>query len=325
MSLVARRQFLVAAGALLATPVAVMAQQPGRVYRVGWLGNSRHDTPEAIAGWDAFRLELQRRGWEEGRNLQFEQRFVAGNADLYPQYVSELLERKVDLIVATTGPGAIAAKKAAASVPIVFSTLQAPVEQGLVASLARPGGNVTGFSTGDLDLIGKRMQLLKETFPRIRRVAYLPLPIRDFDEPAYHAAQKLGIQLLPAEAPRPDDLSAAMASIPNADAWFVAERFTYFAYRKTIIELIAKQRKPAMYPSTFFVYAGGLMSYSVDQPELYRGVAALADRILRGAKPADLPVQQPTRFELVINLKTAQALGLTIPQSILQRADRVIE
>jgi len=192
MRLAARRQFLFAAGALLAFPFVAMGQHAGKQVRVGWLSNSRLDTPESIAGWDAFRVELQRRGWQESRNIEFEQRFVAGDAALFPQYARELVDAKVDLIMATSGSAAMAAKKAAASIPVVFAQTPNPVERGLVASLARPGGNITGFSTDGVDLVGKRLQLLKETFPRIRRVAYLPTRVVGMNEPAYRAAGKLG-------------------------------------------------------------------------------------------------------------------------------------
>ncbi len=309
---------------VLAAPLAAGAQQPEKVRRVGWLGNSKLNTPETIASWDAFRLELQRKGWSEGRNLAFEQRFANGDVALFPQHARELVELKVEVIMATSGSAAAAAKKATASIPVIFATVPDPVETGLVASLAHPGGNLTGFSTQGIDLAGKRLELLKEAFPRIVRVAYLPLALERFNEPVHRAAEKLGIHLLSARVTQPEDLVGAIAALAYADAWFVAEHLTYFARRHTILDAIARQRKPAMYPSTFFVRAGGLMSYSVDQKDHYRSAAGLVDRILRGAKPADLPVEQPTKFELVINLKTARALGLTVPQSVLIRADKVI-
>ena len=320
-----RRQFIrvVGSGALGVT-LSASAQQAGRVYRIGWLGNSRLDTPETLAGWDAFRLELQSRGWSEGRNVAFEQRFAAGVSERHPENVRELIELKVDLILATSGPAARAARKATDTIPIVFVAIPNPVEQGLVANLARPGGNVTGLSTQGLDLVGKRLELLKEAFPRASRVAFLAGRLPE-DQSAYQAAEKLGVQLLPVAVRRPEDLSGAMAELAHADAWFVGEYAIYFAHRSTIIELVARQRKPVMYPSTFFVAAGGLMSYSVAQKDQSRRAAAMVDRILRGARPADMPVEQPTKFELVINLKTAKALGLTIPPSLLQRADEVIQ
>ena len=319
-----RRAFVgaISLGAL-AWPSVAEAQQAG-IYRIGWLGNSRLDTPETVAGWDAFRLELQIRGWSEGRNVAFEQRFAAGVSERHPENVRELIELKVDLILATSGPAARAATKATDTIPIVFVAIPNPVEQGLVANLARPGGNVTGLSTQGLDLVGKRLELLKEAFPRTSRVAFLAGRSLE-DQPAFQAAEKLGVQLLPATVRRAEDLSGAMAELAHADAWFVGEYALYFAHRSRIIEFVAGQRKPAMYPSTFFVAAGGLMSYSVAQKDQLRRAAAMVDRILHGAKPADMPVEQPTKFELVINLKTAKALGLTIALSLLLRADEVVQ
>jgi putative ABC transport system substrate-binding protein len=234
------------------------------------------------------------------------------------------------LIVATSGPAAGAAKRATTILPVVFVGLPAPVEQGLVASLARPGGNLTEISSQGLDLIGKRFELLKEAFPQITRVGYLPEPGRLVDELVVdeldqRAADRLGMQLTPAKVRMAEDIPAAMAALAHVHAWLISDAIFNYANRTAIIEQIAKQRKPAMYPSSLFTNLGGLMSYSVSQLDQFRRAAVFVDRILRGAKPADLPVEQPSKFDFVINLKTAKALGLTIPQSILLRADRVIE
>ena len=325
-----RRAFLATVGAALAAPRLGLAQQPGKVYRIGWLGNSRLDTPETIRTWDAFRLELQHRGWSEGRNVAFEHRFAEGVVERYPQLARELVELKVDLIMTTTGTGAAAAKKATDTTPVVFALVPNAVELGLVTSLARPGGNLTDLQTGGIELVGKRLELLKEAFPKISRVGYLSFSAATsfaslHNEEASRAAGKLGIQLLPAKVERVEDLSAAVAAPARVDAWFIGDRPLYYTNRKNIVELIAKQRKPAMYPSTFFVDVGGLMAYSADQADQLRRAAGLVDRILRGAKPADLPVEQPKQFELAINLKTARELGITIPPSFRARADRVIE
>jgi putative ABC transport system substrate-binding protein len=194
-----------------------------------------------------------------------------------------------------------------------------------VASLARPGGNLTGFSTAGREIIGKRLELLKETFPQVVRVAYLQSPTDATNDLARQNAAKLGLQLMSADALKDGNFPRAIAALAQADAWFIAEHHVNYGNGKTIIESIAKQRKPAMYPSSFFTALGGLMSYSVDQRDQYRRTATLVDRILRGAKPADLPVEEPTVFEFVVNMKTAKALGLTIPQSMRFRIDRVIE
>ena len=320
-----RRAFLTAVGVALAAPRFGLAQQPGKVYRIGWLGNSRLNTPESTRPWDAFRLELTSKGWSEGRTVAFEHRFADGVVERYPQLARELIELKVDLIMTTTGTGAAAAKKATDTIPIVFALVPNPVELGLVASLARPGGNLTGLQTSGVELVGKRLELLKEAFPKISRIAYLPVPAAIYNKEASRAAEKLGVLLYLAKVERAEDLPAAVAEQARAGAWFVGESVLYFANRRTIVELIAKQRKPAMYPSTLFVDVGGLMAYSADQADQLRRAARLVDKILRGAKPADVPVEQPTQFELAINLTTARQLGIDIPPSFLARADRVIE
>jgi putative ABC transport system substrate-binding protein len=325
-----RRDTVLALLALGAAPLIADAQQPGKLYRIGWIGNSNFNAPEARAVWDAFRLELQRRGWVEGRNIAFEHRFAEGAIDRFPQLARELVELKVDLILASTSPAAISVKKATDSIPVVFASTFDPVRQGIVASLARPGGNLTGLSTQNAELIGKRMQLLKEAFPRIARVAYMSTepeaganPL--YNEPVYQAAKALQLEVLPVKVQRAEMLSGAFPEVSRADAWFVADSILYFSNRKVVVELLGRQRKPAIYGYAEFVEAGGLMSYTVDLKDHFRQAAGFVDRILRGAKPADLPVEQPTQFELVINLKTAKALGITIPQSMRFRADRVIE
>ena len=320
-----RRAFLAAVGVALAAPRLGRAQQSGKVYRIGWLGNSKLDSPEAIRIWDAFRLELQRWGWSEGRNITFVHRFADGVLERHPQLARELVELKVDLIMTTSGTGAAAAKNASGTIPVVFAFVPNAVELGLVASLARPGGNLTGLQTSGVELVGKRLELLKEAFPRISRIGYLAVPASLYNQEASRAAEKLGVQLLSAKVERAEDLSAAFAAPMRADAWFIGEAILYFAKRKTIVEAIATLRRPAMYSSTLFVDVGGLMAYSADQVDQIRRAAGLVDKILRGAKPADLPIEQPTRFELAINLKTARQLGITIPPSFLARADRVIE
>jgi putative ABC transport system substrate-binding protein len=322
--MITRRRVAVGCAAALVSRQLALAQQPGKVYRIGWLGNSPPVTPEALAIWDAFRLELLRCGWSEGRDVVFERRFAEGAADRFPRLARELIEQKVDVIVATSGNAAFAAKKATDTIPIVFASVPRPVEQGLVASLARPGGNLTGLATQSFELEGKRLQLLKEAFPRIVRVAVLTAEL-DQTEELRRAAAALGIELLSVKAQRAEDLVGAVAAGTHAEAWFVADHALYFARRKTVVEHITLQRKPAIYPHIVYVEAGGLMAYAVELKDQFRRAAVFVDKILRGAKPADLPVEQPTKFEFVINLKTAKALGLTIPQSVLLRADEVIQ
>lgn len=320
-----RRVFLSAVFLEMSDPRLVSAQPSGKTVRIGWLGNSPPDTPESAAPRDAFRVELQNRGWSEGRNLVYVSRYAAGVVERYPQLARELIDARVDLLVATSGSAAAAAKRATGTIPIVFASVPEPVEQGLVESLAHPGGNITGLTTLGIDLVAKRLELLKEAFPTVRRLAFLAARSPDLDRSADEKAGRLGMQVLPARVTRAEDLPAAMRSLSHADAWFVGEEVVYFVNRRAIIDLVMEQRKPAMYPSTFFVDAGGLMSYSVAQIGQYRRLGALVDRILRGAKPADLPIEQPTEFELAINMKTANALALAIPQSFLIRASRLVE
>ena len=325
MTFIARRQVVASIGALLSAPLVFAAQTPGKPIRIGWIGVNTLDNPETRSGWDAFRSELQRRGWEEARNVRFEQRFTKGDETLARQYVRELVESKVDLVVTLLSVAARALKDATTSIPVVFVTIPDPVKSGLVASLARPGGNITGFSTSGTELIGKRLELLKEAFPHIASVAYFPSPLEATNELTASAANKLGLKLLITDSPKDGNFARAIAALRHADAWYIGEYMQNYANARTIIDAISKQGKPAMYPSSFFTALGGLMSYAVDQRDQYRRTAALVDRILRGAKPADLPVEQPNVFEFVVNMKTAKALGFKIPQSMLFRIDRVIE
>ncbi len=310
--------------AAAAAPRLAGAQVPAKVYRIGWLGNSAPVTPEAMAVWDAFGNELQRLRWALGRDLIIERRFAEGTVEQFPQLARELAERNVDVIMAISGDAALAAKALGGTLPIVFASVARPVEMGLVASLARPGGNLTGLATQSDELEGKRLQLLKEGFARTARVAFLN-DEREPDQALRQAARTLGIELVPVLAHRAADISTAMAAAGRADAWFVSGAPLYFARRKLVVEQVALQRKPAIYPHTVYAQAGGLMSYAADLKDQFRRAAALVDKILRGAKPADLPVEQPTKFELVINLKTARALGLNVPNALLVRADEVIQ
>jgi putative tryptophan/tyrosine transport system substrate-binding protein len=331
-AMLTRRAFL-GALALLAAPRAVGAQQAGKVYRIGYIGNaSLNTTPESSRFHEAFRQGLRERGWVEGRNTVIEWRFAEERMERFPDLAAELVRLKVDLIVTVAGaPAARAAKQATTTIPIVAVAISDPVGQGLVASLARPGGNVTGLATLFPELAMKRLGLLKETLPGVSRVAVLwnaanPANVLIF-RGVQAAARSLGVTLQSREVRGPDDFEAAFArmSRERSDALFVLDDPLLFHRQASIVDFAARKRLPAMYPFRESVEAGGLIAYSVNLVELHRRAAEYVDKILKGAHPGELPMEQPTTFELVINLKTAKALGLTIPPSLLQRADQVIE
>jgi putative ABC transport system substrate-binding protein len=310
---------LLAAGA---APLAAEAQQAGKVYHVGYLS-----TPT-----DAFLRKLRELGWVEGQNLVIEYRWAEGNVERLPDLAAELVRRNVDVIVAPAGSAALAAKNATSSIPIVMIFPSDPVEMGLVASLRRPGGNITGTTlTPGPEIFGRQLQILKETIPRASRVAILSNPadpsfalqVREVEA----AARTLRMRLQHVEAKGPEEFDSAFAAMARerADALLVNGTSTFLAHRTRIAELAVKNRLPTMYSFRESVEAGGLMAYAVNMADFVGRAAVYVDKILKGAKPADLPVEQPTKFELVINLKTAKALGLTIPQSLLARADDVIQ
>ena len=328
-----RRAFLAGTGAvLLAAPLAADAQQAGKVPRIGFLRTtSPSDRPHLL---DAFRQGLRELGWVEGQNIVIGYRFAEGRLDRLPDLAAELVRLKVDLIVSGGTQGVTAAKNATETIPIVMIAGSAdPVGLGLIASLARPGGNITGvsYSVGGLEILGKQLELLKETVPKIRRMAILsnaanpiqPLAIRDVNV----AARSLGVQLQLLEARGPNEFDAAFAAMATerVGALLVLSDTIFNSHRTRLADLAARSRLPAAYGVRESVEAGGLMSYGPSLRDLYRRSATFVDKILKGAKPADLPVEQPTKFELVINLKTAKALGLTIPPSLLGRADEVIQ
>lgn len=321
-----RRRELVCTGLwpVLAAPWApVLAQPRERAVRIGWLGNTEGGTPQSRAIREALFDELQRRGWVRGLNLEVEFRFAEGVTDRLPVLARELVALRVDLIIVVGATGAAAAGRASQSIPVVFVGVPAPVEQRLVSSLARPGGNLTGLSTQGDELIGKRLELLKEAFPRISRIAVLGAGSAAQTELVNLAGASLGLQLLHTQAPHPEALASTISALSHTDAWFVNDGQMLFAHRKHVVALIAQQRKPAIYPLPIFVEEGGLMSYSVDQKEQFRRAGELVDRILRGAKPADIPVEQPSKFALVLNLASAKAQGLVIPQSLVLRASEI--
>ncbi len=314
---------------LLMAVDAVAAQQPAKVPRIGLLS-----ADAASASWhlvEAFRQGLRDLGHVEGQNITFEYRFAEGKYDRLPDLAAELVRHKVDVIKAFTTPATRAAMNATAAIPIVFSQAGDPVASGLVASLARPGANVTGVSLLAAELSVKNLELLKEIVPRISRVAVLWEP----DQPVGAlylrqievAAMSLRVQLQPLEVRDPNDFETAFASITRkrAQGLIVLPGSLFNLHRHRLADLAARSRVPAIFIRREFVDAGGLVSYGTNYADQSRRAATYVDKILKGAKPADLPVEQPTRFELVINLKTAKALGLTIPQSVLFRADQVIQ
>jgi len=326
-----RRAFITTVGgSILAGPVAVEAQQAGKVYRIGYLsGGSPITSARSV---EALRQGLRDLGWVEGQNIVIEYRFAEGRLDPLADLAAELVRLKVDVIVAGPTPPAVAAKKATSTIPIVMANAAQPVEIGLVASLARPGGNVTGMSwAATLEVIGKGVELLKETVPKIRRIAVLANPTNPGNvlavEDVKAAGRSSGVQLDLLKIRSPGDLDEAFAIInkQRAQALLVVADAMLTLHRQRLAHFAVKNRLPSMHSLREEVEAGGLMSYGPDLVANYRRSAAFVDKILKGAKPADLPVEQPTKYDLVINLKTAKALGLTIPQSILLRADQVIE
>ena len=327
-----RRTFLgTLAGSLLAAPLAAGAQQPaGKVFRIGLLGTVPLADPAASRLWGGFFDGLRQLGYVEGQNVVIEGRFSEGRSERFPTLAAELVRLKVDVIVAA-GYAPNAAKGATSTIPIVMTNHADPVGSGLAASLARAGGNVTGLTALAPALVGKQLQLLKEAMSRPPRVAVLfnpPNPNRPaFVRNAEVAARALEVRLHMIEAGTPTEFSSAFSAAmkESADALLVMSDPMFYGERRRLVDLAAKNRLPAVYPWREGVDAGGLMSYGPDIADLFRRAATYVDKILKGAKPGDLPVEQPTKFELIINLKTAKALGLTIPPSLLQRADQVIE
>ena len=317
--------------ALPVAPLAADAQQAGKVRRIGFLGGR---TPSDMSPFlDTFRQGLRELGWVEGQNIVIDYRYAEGTFARLPDLAAELVRLKVDIIVAQPLPAAVAAKNATETIPIVMISGGAdPVGLGLIATLARPGGNVTGssYSAGQ-ELTGKQLQLLKETVPKVRRVAILSNPANPGHSPAIRdvnvSARMLGVQLQLLEARGPNEFDGAFAAMAKerVGALLVLSDGIFSLHRTRLADLAAKSRLPAAYGNRENVEAGGLMSYGPSLRDFYRQAARYVDKILKGAKPAELPVEQPTKFELVINLKTAKALGLTIPQPLLQRADEVLQ
>jgi ABC-type uncharacterized transport system substrate-binding protein len=303
------------------------AQQPGKIFRIGFLDNSTASGSAVFL--EAFRQELTKLGWIEGKNITIEYRFAEHKQERLPEIAADLVRLKVDLIVVSGVPSASAAKKATTTIPIVMTTAGDPVGQGLVASLARPGGNVTGLATLSPELITKRLEVLKDTVPKLARVGLLKTQGQDPQlKELRPAALALKLKLEEIETqPESKALESAFQTAKQKQVNAVMTTTTryFFAERKRIVELAGKYRLAAIYPEKEFVDEGGLMSYGADLADLYRRAAVYVDKILKGAKPADLPVQQPTKFEFVINLKAAKQIGLTIPGRVLERANQVIK
>jgi putative ABC transport system substrate-binding protein len=326
-----RRDTVLALLALGAAPLAAEAQQAAKVARIGYLAADRAANPQLH---EAFRQGLRDLGHVDGRNVVIEYRDAEGKLERLPALAAELVALKVDVIVASGTLAALAAKQATKTIAIVFTAVPDPVGSGLVTSLARPGGNVTGFSGLAAELVGKRLEQLKQAVPGVSRVGVLWHPgafgertEQEMLKEAEVAARALGVQPQFVEARVPADFDRAFSEMTRsrAGALTVLTSGMFFTERRRLVALAAKNRLPAVYPWREAVDAGGLMSYGANIAALYRRAATYVDKILKGAKPGDLPVEQPTKFELVINLKTAKALGLTIPQSVLGRADEVIQ
>jgi putative ABC transport system substrate-binding protein len=301
--------------------------QPAKMARVGYLNPS---SPHPGGPIEAFRERLRELGWVEGRNLVVEYRWSEGKSERLPEFAAEFVRLGVDVIVAVNTTAAVAAKQATRSIPIVVLAVTDPVSDGLVSSLARPGGNVTGLSIMSPEIIAKNLSLLREVIPTTTEVAAIvnpvtasaPRMVKDLEA----AARSLGLKLQLLEARSPGDFDEVFAAIsPRAGGLFILGDGMFYMYRRELAQLALKRRLPAVYMVRQHVEAGGLMSYQTSFADLWRRAAVYVDKILRGAKPGDLPIEQPTTFELVINLKTAKALGLTIPQALLIRADALIE
>jgi putative ABC transport system substrate-binding protein len=319
-----RRAFIsTLAGGLLAAPLATHAQQ--KVWRIGFLRSG----PPPESWVEALQQGLRDLGYVEGKNIVTEFRFTDGSTGKLPDLAAELLRLKVDVIVAAGTPAALAAKNLSRTVPIVVVAVNDPVGSGLVSRLSRPGENITGLTNQTPDLAMKRVGLLKEVVPQLSRLAVLGNPAH----PAYASqvktietgVQSLGVQLDIIAVRDPNDFEAAFKMARRAQALIQLDDVLLTTHRTRLVEHTLRNRLPAIYGIREFVDGGGLMAYGVSVPDLYRRAATYVDKILKGAKPGDLPVEQPTKFELAINLKTAKALGLTIPQSLLQRADEIIQ
>jgi putative tryptophan/tyrosine transport system substrate-binding protein len=327
---VRRREFItLLSGAAAAWPLIVRAQQAERMRRIGVLMGYAEDDPETKPRLVAFRQMLEKRGWSEGHNARIETRFAPGRN--YEPLAKELLATQPDVILAHTTPVAATLRRENSAIPVVFVSVSDPIGSGFVATLARPGGNFTGVLNYEAGVVGKWLAMLKEIVPRLERVALVANPKTSpydyFLRAAEAAATSLAIKILPSTVATGADIERAIesfAAAPNG-ALLLSPDSTIVLHRDLIIALAARHKLPAVYPYRFFVVAGGLMSYETDQVALFRLAASYVDRILRGDKPADLPVQAPTKFETTVNVRTAKALDLTVPPGLLVAADEVLE
>ncbi len=328
-----RRQFITLIGGVAAAwPIAARAQQPDKLRRIGVLNALAETDPEGQV-WDAaFRKRLDELGWIDGRTVKIDYRWGAGSLDRLQLFAKELVGLNPDVLVAATTPATAALQAETRTIPIVFAVVSDPIGSGFVASLAKPGGNITGFINIEASLSGKWLELLREVAPSVSRVGFLFNPqtasyARYYLDSFRTAAAVLKIDPIDASVHSVADVEAVMTKLgreSDAGVIVMPDAFTA-ANRETIVSLANRDRVPAVYPSRLFAAAGGLISYGIDLADLMRGVATYADRILRGARPEELPVQLPTKFEMIVNLKTAKAIGLTMPQSLVIAADEVIE
>jgi putative ABC transport system substrate-binding protein len=328
-----RREFItLIGGAAAAWPLAARAQQDDRARRVGILNLLGETNPEAQL-WDtAFRKRLDDLGWVDGRNIRLDYRWASGNVERLQFFAKELVALNPDLLVAISTPATAALQRETKTIPIVFTVVSDPVGSGFVASLPNPGGNITGFINIEASLSGKWLDLMREVAPRVSHIGVMFNPTtapyaRYYVDTFRSAASALSVEPIEAAVHSTTEVEAVMTKLGGApDSGLVVIPDTSMViYRETIISLAERYHLPTIYPFRLFVAGGGLISYGIDIPDLLRGAATYVDRILRGAKPNELPVQLPTKFELIVNLKTAKSLGLTIPESFLQRADEVIE
>jgi ABC-type uncharacterized transport system substrate-binding protein len=324
-----RRAFLAGTAALLAAPLAAEAQPAAKIARIGYLAFNLASSPHVH---EAFRQGLRDLGYVEGRNVVIEYRHAEGKAERFPTLAAELVSLKVDLIVAGAYQATLATKNATKTIPIIMVAVADPVRMGLIASLVRPGGNITGLTLlAGTEIVGKHLELLKEAVPNLSRVAVLSNPanpmhiVRLREVEVAGRSLRVQLQILKAQGPEEFDSAFAAMTRARAGALYVVGDPMFIQHRRRLAELAAKSRLPAVYELKDHAEAGGLMVYGPSTLDMYRRAATYVDKILKGAKPGDLPVEQPTKFELVINLKTAKALGLTIPPSVLARADEVIQ
>jgi putative ABC transport system substrate-binding protein len=325
-----RRKFIALLGGVVAAwPFAARAQHGGKIPRVGFMGNSTAALEANLIG--PFREGLRERGYEEGRNVEIVFRWAEGRYERFPDLIAELIAANVDIIVTAGTPATLAVKKATSTVPVVMAAIGDPVGTGIVPNLARPGGNITGLSAIAPDLEGKRLELLREVVPHLAHVAFFLNPANEFHtvslRQALAAAQALNIKLQPREVRKSEDLDAAFAAIvkEKPDGLLILADRIFLHNRQRMMDFAIEHRLPSVNAYRELVEAGGLISYGPSYEEMHRRAADYVDRILKGARPGDLPVEQPTRFTLIVNLKAAKALGLEVPPTLVARADEVIE